>query len=211
MAMVLSLQGCMAVGKTAAAKYLQQHAPDINISYESNADVIEQIRHRKLNKNRYGDFIEIQKLWLMNEVWRWELAQHHPCTVMDFGAEEIEFYTLKYPKSMGFDWDVETPLEVRRWKLAQHHPCTVMDFGVEEVLRKHKEMDTTRSREFFEYYLAHLLPLKREWFLGRADVDVLNVENLTADEVGQKVKEWVDCCRHNQKNSNGNNEGKIMK
>ena len=167
MAMVLSLQGCMAVGKTAAAKYLQQHAPDINISYESNADVIEQIRHRKLNKNRYGDFIEIQKLWLMNEV--------------------------------------------RRWKLAQHHPCTVMDFGVEEVLRKHKEMDTTRSREFFEYYLAHVLPLKREWFLGRADVDVLNVENLTADEVGQKVKEWVDCCRHNQKNSNGNNEGKIMK
>ena len=198
MAMVLSLQGCMAVGKTAAAKYLQQHAPDINISYESNADVIEQIRHRKLNKNRYGDFIEIQKLWLMNEVWRWELAQHHPCTVMDFGAEEIEFYTLKYPKSMGFDWDVETPLEVRRWKLAQHHPCTVMDFGVEEVLRKHKEMDTTRSREFFEYYLAHLLPLKREWFLGRADVDVLSVENLTADEVGQKVKEWVDCCRKSQ-------------
>lgn len=212
MAMVLSLQGCMAVGKTAAAKYLQQHAPDINISYESNADVIEQIRHRKLNKNRYGDFIEIQKLWLMNEVWRWELAQHHPCTVMDFGAEEIEFYTLKYPKSMGFDWDVETPLDKELEAVRKCMPDRILFLDASEgVLRKHKEMDTTRSREFFEYYLAHLLPLKREWFLGRADVDVLNVENLTADEVGQKVKEWVDCCRHNQKNSNGNNEGKIMK
>lgn len=27
-----------------------------------------------------------------------------PCTVMDFGAEEIELFTLNYPKSMGLDW-----------------------------------------------------------------------------------------------------------
>ena len=58
-AMILSLQGCMAVGKTAAAKYWQNHASYINISYESNSAVIEEIRRRKLNKNRYQDFIEI--------------------------------------------------------------------------------------------------------------------------------------------------------
>ena len=30
---------------------------------------------------------------------------------MDFGAEEIVFYTLHYPKSKGLDWGVE---ELRR-------------------------------------------------------------------------------------------------
>lgn len=198
--MILSLQGCMAVGKTAAAKYLQNHASYINISYESNSAVIEEIRRRKLNKNRYQDFIEIQRMWLMNEERRWELTHRHPCTVMDFGAEEIEFYTLNYPKSMGFDWDVETPLEKELEAVRICMPDRILFLDAsEEVLRKHKEMDMTRSREFFEYYLAHLLPLKRKWFLNRTDVDVLRVEGLTAEEVGQEVKKWADCHYFNKK------------
>ena len=32
--MILSLQGCMAVGKTTAIRYLQENTPYINISYE---------------------------------------------------------------------------------------------------------------------------------------------------------------------------------
>ncbi len=44
--MVLSLQGCMAVGKTTAVRYIQEHAPYIHISYEINTDVIEEIKRR---------------------------------------------------------------------------------------------------------------------------------------------------------------------
>ncbi len=51
--MILSLQGCMAVGKTTAVRYLQENAPYIHISYEDNRDVIEEIRRRKLDKNKY--------------------------------------------------------------------------------------------------------------------------------------------------------------
>ena len=51
--MILSLQGCMAVGKTTAVRYLQENAPYIHISYEDNRDVIEKIRRRKLDKNKY--------------------------------------------------------------------------------------------------------------------------------------------------------------
>lgn len=36
-----------------------------------------------------------------------EKAQLWECTMMDFGAEEIEFYTLNYPKTIGADWDVD--------------------------------------------------------------------------------------------------------
>jgi len=37
----------------------------------------------------------------------------------------------------------------------------------------------------------HLLPLKRAWFLGRDDVDVLHTDGLTPIEVGQYVLDWV--------------------
>lgn len=97
--MILSLQGCMAVGKTTAVKYLQENAPYINISYEINTDIVEEVKRRQLNKNRFDDYIEIQRLWLNKKVSRWNKTKDFQCSVMDFGAEEIEFYTLNYPKS----------------------------------------------------------------------------------------------------------------
>lgn len=38
--MVLSLQGCMAVGKTTAARYLQRHTPQVQVFFESTGDMI---------------------------------------------------------------------------------------------------------------------------------------------------------------------------
>ena len=49
--MILSLQGCMAVGKTTAVRYIQKNAPYINISYESNSDIVEEVKKRNLDKN----------------------------------------------------------------------------------------------------------------------------------------------------------------
>ena len=109
--MILSLQGCMAVGKTTAVHYLQEHTPYVHISYEDNSDVIAEIRARNLDKKKYEDYLEIQRLWLRKEVQRWEKAQAYPCTIMDFGAEEIEFYTLNYPKTIGMDWEIEQALK----------------------------------------------------------------------------------------------------
>lgn len=48
------------------------------------------------------------------------------------------------------------------------------------------------SRNFFEHHLKYLLPLKRKWFYGKENVDVLNVDNLNADEVGKNgsISAW---------------------
>lgn len=193
--MVLSLQGCMAVGKTTAVKYLQMNAPYINIIYEINDDVLEQINRRQLDKSKYDDYLEIQRLWLKKEVERWNEAVKFPCSVMDFGAEEIEFYTLNYPKSIGVEWEIESPLHPELEAVRKCMPTRILFLDAsDEVLRSHKEKDNTRSRNFFEHYLKHLLPLKREWFFGRPNVDILCVDNLDAREVGIKVKDWCDCC-----------------
>ena len=191
--MILSLQGCMAVGKTTAVRYLQEHAPYVHISYEDNSDVIAEIKQRNLDKNKYEDYLEIQRLWLRKEVQRWEKAKQYPITVMDFGAEEIEFYTLNYPKTIGMDWEVEQSLKPELDAVRACMPDRILFLNAsEETLRRNKQNDSTRSRNFFDYYLQYFLPLKKAWFIGRPDVDVLDVENLSPEEVGQRVKVWVE-------------------
>ncbi len=193
--MILSLQGCMAVGKTTAARYLQENAPYINISYEINTDIIEEVKRRQLNKNRFDDYIEIQKLWLNKEVYRWNKAKDFKCSVMDFGAEEIEFYTLNYPKTIGENWDVESALNKELNAVRKCMPTRILFLDASgETLKQHKENDLARGRNFFEHYLRYLLPLKREWFYGRDNVDILMVDRLDKEQVGIKVKEWCDRC-----------------
>lgn len=193
--MILSLQGCMAVGKTTAVRYLQQNAPYIHISYEINSDITEEVRRRGLDKNKYEDYLEIQKLWLNKEVVRWHKAIEYPCSVMDFGAEEIEFYTLNYPKSIGVEWEIENALHAELEAVRKCMPARILFLDAsDEVLRKHKENDDTRQRNFFEHHLKYLLPLKRKWFFGKPNVDILRVDNLDIETVGIKVKEWCDRC-----------------
>ena len=189
---VLSLQGCMATGKTTAVQYLQIQEPRISVSFESNRHVIEEEKRRKLDKNQYEDYLEIQKLWLKNEIARYEEAITHPVSIMDFGAEEIEFYTLNYPKSMGKNWEIASALKSELEAVRACMPARILFLDAsEETLRAHKEADSTRSREFFEYYLKHLMPLKKAWFRERKDTDWFCVDGLTAEEVGEQVKKWV--------------------
>ena len=194
--MILSLQGCMAVGKTTAARYLQAHDPQLHVCFEDNAAVIAEVKHRGLDKNCYADYLEIQRLFLQNEVRRWQEAQKYPCTVMDFGAEEIVFYTLHYPKSKGLDWGVEELRRALAPELAAAQGCMPEHIlfldASDETLRTRKEGDTARTRGFFEHYRNHLLPLKREWFREKKNVTFLSTDGLTAWQVGEKVKHWCE-------------------
>lgn len=185
----------MAVGKTTALRYLQVHAPYLHISWEDHRDVTAEVERRGLDKNRREDYLEIQRLWLLNEIKRHEEALEHPNTVMDFDAEEIEFYTLNYPRSIGEDWEIERPLHAEHEAVRQCLPDRILFLDAsDEVLRAHKAGDATRGRGFFEQHLRTLLPLKREWFRERDNVDYLRVDDLSADEVGARVQHWCDAC-----------------
>ena len=156
---------------------------------------MEEVKRRNLDKNVYEDYLEIQKLWLKKEVLRYEKAKQYPCSVMDFGAEEIEFYTLNYPKSIGVDWEIENALKKELDEVRQCMPDRILFLDAsDDVLRSHKQNDPTRSRNFFEHHLTHMMPLKRQWFLGRENVDLLMVDELSAEEVGAAVKKWCDQC-----------------
>ena len=189
---VLSLQGGMAVGKTTAARYLARHTPDLHVCLEDNRAVIGQVQRLGLDKTRCDDYIRIQRLWLQHEVDRWQQARPWPCTVMDFGAEEIEFYTLHYPRTIGQDWDVEGPLARELAAVRRCMPRRILFLDAPDpVLRRRKEGDAARDRGFFEHYLQELLPLKRAWFAQKDNVDVLQTANMTPEQVGAAALEWA--------------------
>lgn len=193
MGVILSLQGCMAAGKTTAARYVQANAPAIHVSFESTASVIQEVRQRKLNKNNDEDYLQIQSLWLRNEIARWERAQAYPHTLMDFGAEEIVFYTLHYPRSIGADWDVQSALKPELEAIKKCMPERILFLdATDKTLRRRRAHDTSRSRDFFEHYLTHLLPLKRAWFFSMDNVDILKTDSLSPNELGSRVKDWAE-------------------
>lgn len=115
---------------------------------------------------------------------------------MDFGAEEIEFYTLNYPKSRGLEWEIKAIRQALALELAAVQACMPEHIlfldASESVLRARKTGDNTRSREFFAYYLNHLLPLKREWFREKKKATFLSTDGLTARQVGEKAKHWCE-------------------
>ena len=114
---------------------------------------------------------------------------------MDFGAEEIEFYTLNYPKTIGENWDVESALKKELDAVRKCMPTRILFMDAsDETLKQHKENDLTRTRNFFEHHLKYLLPLKRDWFYGKDNVDILMVDGLDKEQVGIKVKVWCDRC-----------------
>ena len=193
--MVLSLQGCMAAGKTTALKYLRENAPYVNVSYEENSEVVQAIRNRILEKNKYEDHLESQRLWLDNDVRRFERVEDLPCTVMDFGVEEIEFHIINFPKAIGKDWDIENALKDELVGVRKCMPARILFLDAsDDTLRQRKQSDPNRARSSFEYYLKHLMPLKRTWFSKMSNVDYLLVDNMPRQEVAMRIKQWVDLC-----------------
>lgn len=194
--MVLALQGGMAVGKTTAARYTAAHDPTVAVFPEDNAPALAALRGRGLDKHRFADYCEIQRAFIQQEIDRYARAARCPCALLDLGPQEIEFYTLYYPRSLGQDWPVEQALAA---ELAALRRCridrTLFLQASATVLRQRKDADKTRDRGFFDYTVQHLLPAKERWFAAQPCVDFLQTDGLTQAETAAAVLAWVQQCR----------------
>lgn len=194
--MVLALQGGMAVGKTTAARYVAAHAPGVTVFFEDNAPALAALRGRGLDKQRFADYCEIQRAFIQQELGRYARAAACPCALVDLGPQEIEFYTLHYPASIGQDWPVE---QVLAPELAALRVCridrTLFLQASAPVLRQRKEADTSRDRGFFEHTVRHLLPAKKQWFAAQPRVDFLQTDVLTQPRTAAAVFAWVQQCQ----------------
>lgn len=190
--MVLALQGGMAVGKTTAARYVAAHDPAVAVFFEDNSPALSNLQGRGLDKHRFADYCEIQRAFIQQEIDRYDRAAACPCALIDLGPQEIEFYTLFYPASIGKDWPVRQALAA---ELAALRRCridrTLFLQASVSVLQQRKEGDTTRDRGFFDDTVQHLLPAKERWFAAQSRVDFLPTDNLTQAETAAAVLTWV--------------------
>jgi len=194
MSVILSLQGCMAAGKTTAARYVEKNMDNVFVSYENPAPLLQEVKRQGWDQNTLEGFVEIQRLLIKNEISRWEECQQHKYVLMDLGADEIEFFTLFYPKSRGFDWDTEKILKKELTALRQCVYSGVLFLNASpETLIRNKQMDTTRKRGSFDHYLTNMYNLKKEWFLSRQQpkTDFIDIDGMTKEQVGQLVVEWI--------------------
>lgn len=190
--MIISIQGSMAVGKTALVTYLKDAIPKAVLSYEDITPILSEVDERELNKNKFEDYLEIQKLWIAHEIQRYQNVKDFPLVLMDFGAEEIDFYTRFYPQAADHDWN---PLSFLGNELTQLSYCLpdhiIFLEAKDEVLQQRKASDKTRSRNFFDFQLEKLLPLKRKWFAEKENVIFLDTNGLSREEVGQKTADLI--------------------
>lgn len=190
MGRVLSLQGGMAAGKTTVARYLA--ARGIPVLLEDISRPAAQCRALGLDKHTRSGYVQTQRLFIQNEILRWNQAQQYPCAVMDLGAEEIEFYTLHYPATIGQDWPVEQDLAdaLAALRRCRADRTLFLDASPATLLAR-CQGDTSRDRGFFRHSTRHLLPAKRAWFSGRPDVTFLCTDGLSAGEVCRLAHRWV--------------------
>jgi thymidylate kinase len=190
--MIISIQGSMAVGKTALVTYLKDAIPKAVLSYEDITPIVSEVKERALDKNKFEDYLEIQKLWIAHEIQRYQKVRDFPLVLMDFGAEEIDFYTRFYPQAAGYDWNPLPFLENELTQLSYCLPDHIIFLEAEdEVLQQRKASDKTRSRNFFDFQLEKLLPLKRKWFAEKENVIFLDTNGLSREEVGQKTADLI--------------------
>ena len=191
---VLSLQGCMASGKTTALKFIENNADDIIASYEWDDEIINVLNRHNYDKSVLGDYIEVQRIWIDKEIRRYKKAidMTSNYVVMDFGAEEIEFHTLFWPRTIGQIWDVEKYLHRELEELRKCLPERILFLKAsEKKLQCNKSSDSTRQRRYFEYYFNKIMPLKEEWLKELNNVDYLDVDNFSKEQLGEEVLDWV--------------------
>lgn len=148
MAYVISLQGPMASGKTTLAKKLELHG--LSVIYENPYPIVGKRKQLNLDMNSKEGFIANQKMFIEAKIKEFQNAKGS-VVIFDRGPEDIEFYTIFYPTTIGKEWDIETELKDELYKLRECRSDAIFYLDVSESnLYDRKNNDRTRNRSTFE-------------------------------------------------------------
>ncbi|MBM6646431.1 AAA family ATPase [Bacillus sp. RIT 809] len=185
MAYVISLQGPMASGKTTLAKRLEQYG--LSIIYENPYPIVEKRKELYLDMNSKEGFITNQKMFIEAKIKEFQNVKSS-VIIFDRGPEDIEFYTLFYPKMIGKEWDIETELKDELYKLRECRSDAIFYLDVsKENLYDRKNNDRARNRSTFDEQFK-LVEIEKEWYkqfpITYVNTNVLAVNELEAYFIG---------------------------
>ncbi|PEZ08489.1 ATP-binding protein [Bacillus sp. AFS018417] len=184
---IISLQGPMASGKTTLAKRLEQRG--MRIVYENPYPIVQKRKEMQLDIGTKEGFIANQKLFIESKIKEFQQLSDD-IIIFDRGPEDIEFYTLYYPKLIGKDWDMEKEMinELRELRKCRSQAIFYLSAS-KEVLQKRKESDDIRQRSTFEEQMK-LIEIEKSWY-EQFPVTYLNVDAKLVEEVEHYFIKWL--------------------
>ncbi|PEY32998.1 ATP-binding protein [Bacillus cereus] len=187
MTYIISLQGPMASGKTTLARGLEQKG--FQIVYENPYEIVE--KRKKLNLDIYTKegFITNQKMFIEAKIKEFQNARGST-VIFDRGPEDIEFYTIHFPKLIGMNWDIENELNEELYQLRKCRSDAIFYLDVsKKILQERKEDDKARRRSTFEEQLE-LVEVERQWY-KQFSVTYVNTDQVTVEETEVYFMKWV--------------------
>lgn len=187
MAYVISLQGSMASGKTTLTKRLERCG--LSVIYENPYPIVEKRKQLNLDMNSKEGFIINQKMFIEAKIKEFQNVKDS-VVIFDRGPEDIEFYTLFYPKVIGKEWDIETELKDELYKLRECCSDAIFYLDVsKENLYDRKNNDGARNRSTFEEQFK-LVETEKEWY-KQFPVTYVDTNTLTVDELEAYFMGWL--------------------
>ena len=110
--------------------------------------------------------------------------------IFDRGPEDIEFYSLFYPKLIEKEWDIETELQDDLCKLREYRSDAIFYLDVsKENLYNRKNNDTERNRSTFEEQFT-LVEIEKEWY-KQFPVTYVDTNRLSVDDLDIYFMDWL--------------------
>ncbi|MGH0429576.1 AAA family ATPase [Bacillus hominis] len=185
MTYIVSLQGPMASGKTTLAKRLEERGH--SVIYENPYPIVEKRKELNLDISTKEGFIANQKMFFEAKIKELQNVKGS-VVIFDRGPEDIEFYTLFYPKMIEKEWDIETELKDELHKLRECRSDAIfyLDVSKENVYDR-KNNDRARNRSTFEEQFK-LVEIEKEWYkkfpVTYVDTNTLSVNELEIYFIG---------------------------
>ncbi|CAI8869437.1 MULTISPECIES: AAA family ATPase [Bacillus cereus group] len=187
MTYIISLQGPMASGKTTLARRLEKHG--FPILYENPYGIVEKRKNLNLDIYTKEGFITNQRMFIEAKIKEIQNARGR-IVIFDRGSEDIEFYTIYFPKLIGMDWDIENELKDELYKLRRCRSDAIFYLDVsKKILQERKKNDNTRRRSTFEKQLE-LAEIEKQWY-KQFPVTYVNTDEATVEETERYFMKWV--------------------
>ncbi|PFW92820.1 ATP-binding protein [Bacillus pseudomycoides] len=187
MTYIISLQGPMASGKTTLARRLEKHG--FPILYENPYGIVEKRKNLNLDIYIKEGFITNQRMFIEAKIKEIQNARGR-IVIFDRGSEDIEFYTIDFPKLIGMDWDIENELKDELYKLRRCRSDAIFYLDVsKKILQERKKNDNTRRRSTFEKQLE-LAEIEKQWY-KQFPVTYVNTDEATVEETERYFMKWV--------------------
>ncbi|MEH7040154.1 ATP-binding protein [Bacillus pseudomycoides] len=187
MTYIILLQGPMASGKTTLARRLEKHG--FPILYENPYGIVEKRKNLNLDIYTKEGFITNQRMFIEAKIKEIQNARGR-IVIFDRGSEDIEFYTIYFPKLIGMDWDIENELKDELYKLRRCRSDAIFYLDVsKKILQERKKNDNTRRRSTFEKQLE-LAEIEKQWY-KQFPVTYVNTDEATVEETERYFMKWV--------------------